>query len=110
MITVHTNNAQELIKKINELISNNKFGYWKIDDDGDYFLEDYRNKVWITCRVEEFDPTLIMFCIIRGKNTTLTKCMYAINHCNFLQALLMHFDDDITSISVSPLITKFDKC
>ena len=100
---------KEFIDKINELINEYPFGViWKIDNEGDYYLEDWQYKAWMRCKVDETNKSLVRFCIIKGRDTTLTKRMYAENHACFLQMLLNHFDNLIKSVKVSPLLSKYD--
>ena len=100
---------KEFIDKINELINGHPFGgFWKIDHEGDYYLEDWRYKAWMRCKVDETNKSLVRFCIIKGRDKTLTKGMYAENHARFLQMLLTHFDYLIKNVKVSPLLSKYD--
>lgn len=110
MIEIHLDKIkpQELVDRIKDLIDKNRFGFWKIDNEGDYYLEDWRNKAWMTCKVDETDQSLVRFCIIKSRNGEITKDMYAENHARFLQMLLVHFDDSILSINVSPLLSEHD--
>lgn len=110
MIEIHTPDPHRLVEEINEAIRNGRIATWTVDSDGDYThsLEQWKNRAWLSCRFNETDDTLLRFVIIEAREQKLSKAVYGVYHGRFAEMLLTHFDNQITSLSISPLLTQYD--
>jgi hypothetical protein len=110
MIEIKTEDPRILVSKINEAIRGGQIITWILDEDGDYThsLDQWRNKAWLRCSYDEYDETLLRFIIIEPRTLKLSKAVYGVYHGRFAEMLLTHFDSYIISLSISPLLTKYD--
>lgn len=110
MIEIHTNNPRDLVRNINVAIDEGRIATWLYDEDGDYIQNktQWIGKAWMTPMYDETDRTLLRFCIVEPKTQNLSCSTYAVYHGRFLEMLLTYFDRDILSISVSPILTRYD--
>ena len=108
MLLVHTSNPKDIIDKINEYIDHNDIFDWFVDDEGDYTLNSYKDKAWMRPQFDEADKTILRFIIVKNKNIELTKDIYSVFHCELAKVLLNKFDEIITDLYISPLLTDYD--
>lgn len=110
MIEIHTENPQGLIESINKAIRIGEIVTWSVDAEGDYThaLDQWKEKAWLRCDYDVEDEHLLRFIIIEPRMQKLTKSVYAVYHGRFSEMLLAHFDTEINSLSISPLLTKYD--
>ncbi len=106
-IHVKTDTPSELVKRIQEGISNHNIETWICDSAGDFThdTDQWRYHAWMTPYVEE---GRVVFGIICRKDRNLSITEYAIYHGRFVEMLLRHFDKTCKDIQVSPLATKYD--
>ncbi len=108
-IKVFTERPQTLLRKIREGIEDESIVTWSVDEDGDFTHDkpQWRNKAWM--RKKHIEPNkFIIFGIIGQKNRPIKKSEYAVFHGRFAEMLLSHFDEMISNIEISSLITKYD--
>lgn len=110
MIVVHTQDPHGLVDNINEAIKNGRIVTWSFDSEGDYThnLDQWKEKAWLRCVFDVTDSTLLRIVIIEPKMQKLTKAVYAVYHGRFAELLLAHFDNEITDLSITPLLSQFD--
>ena len=106
MIQVQTNDPKGLLDKIREAIENNVVVTWHLDDDGDFLptQEQWIGKAWITPLITEDAPNSLYFGIIESKQQRMTKAIYGVFLGRFAEMLLTHFDTDMKSLCISPLL------
>ena len=112
MIKVITNDSpQKLINKLNAYINSKSTNIWKIDEDGDYVLciAEYQYKAWMTID-KTFEDHAFNVCIIESKKNPMTKRVYSVYHCRFVEMLLECFDIDIDHVKITSMLDpKYDK-
>lgn len=112
MIKVITNDSpQKLINKLNAYINSKSTNIWKIDEDGDYVLciAEYKYKAWMTID-KTFEDHAFNVCIIESKKNPMTKRVYSVYHCRFVEMLLECFDIDIDHVKITSMLDpKYDK-
>ena len=106
MIRVQTNDPEGLLDKIREAIENNVVVTWHLDNDGDFLptQEQWIGKAWITPLIREGAPDSLYFGIIESKLQRMTKAIYGVFLGRFAEMLLTHFDTDMESLYISPLL------
>ncbi len=108
-IKVFTKSPRTLLRKILEGIENESITTWMVDEEGDFTHDrpQWRNKAWM--RKKHIEPKeFIIFGIVGQNNRPIKKSEYAVFHGRFAEMLLSHFDDMISNIEISSLITKYD--
>lgn len=106
MIQVRTNDPEGLLDKIREAIENKVVVTWLLDNDGDFFptQEQWIGKAWITPLIRKDVPNSLYFGIIESKLQRMTKAIYGVFLGRFAEMLLTHFDTDMESLYISPLL------
>lgn len=106
MIRVQTNDPEGLLDRIREAIENNVVVTWHLDNDGDFLptQEQWIGKAWITPLIREDAPDSLYFGIIESKLQRMTKAIYGVFLGRFAEMLLTHFDTDMESLYISPLL------
>lgn len=106
MIRVQTNDPDGLLDRIREAIENNVVVTWHLDNDGDFLptQEQWIGKAWITPLIREDAPDSLYFGIIESKLQRMTKAIYGVFLGRFAEMLLTHFDTDMESLYISPLL------
>lgn len=106
MIRVQTNDPKGLLDRIREAIENNVVVTWHLDNDGDFLptQEQWVGKAWITPLIREDEPDSLFFGIIESKLQRMTKAIYGVFLGRFAEMLLTHFDTDMESLYISPLL------
>lgn len=108
MIRIKVDNSIRFLSLLNSAIENGDIRTWSKDSDGDFIFnaEQWKYKAWMR-HVDNIDPIespFICFGIVGNNKIKMTKSLYSIYHCHFLEMLLTHFDIHIVSIEVSPLL------
>lgn len=108
-LKVYTSNPESLYKKMNDVASVGNLPTWTVDADGDFThnTTQWRGKAWFRKR-EIRDNEMIIFGLVGRRNINVTKSEYAVFHGRFAEMLLSNFDDLISKIEISSLLTKFD--
>lgn len=108
MIEIRTNNPQQFVDSINQAIREKRIVTWSVDSEGDYTLtqDQWVCKAWMTPKIEQNATNILRFGIIESKKHKLTKSIYGIFHGRFAEMLLTHFDRDIETLEISPLLKK----
>ncbi|HRF09432.1 MAG TPA: hypothetical protein PL193_12440 [Xanthobacteraceae bacterium] len=96
-----------LDKKIKAAFDDGVFSDWKLDSDGDFTFvsEEWENTAWMRPKVLE---DRIVFNILGAKSKSMTREVYAVYHCRFVEMLLSHFDTDFIRVTVTALPDKGD--
>ena len=108
-IIVKTDNPEKLRASIVSYMSDEYVSTWIIDDEEDITLdrEQWRYRAWMHMEVKD---GVLAIGIIASRRYKLTKEIYGVFHGTFLTTLLTHFDVDMQSIAVTPMLdTKYDK-
>jgi hypothetical protein len=107
-VIISTENPQELLTAIKQAIKQNRITTWSYDTDGDFThtAEQWKNKAWLSPRVED-DGRLILN-ILTPRATALSSTIYAIYHGRFIEMVLSHFDQKSTRASATALPTGND--
>lgn len=101
-LTISTPDPAKLLADIKSAIKEGKVKTWSVDGDGDFThsAEQWRYRAW-------FKPTLgiseLRLYILAPKATAISKVVYAVYHGRFIEAILSHFDTDVTSLRASSL-------
>lgn len=108
MIEIKTNSPHKLVDSINSAIEEKRIVTWHVDSEGDYTptQEQWALKAWMTPIFDSTNPQLLRFGIIESKQHKMTKAIYGVFHGRFAEMLLTHFDTDIKTIHISPLLTR----
>lgn len=108
MIQIETNSPQALLDKIKRSIEEKNIVTWFLDSDGDFspIQEQWCGKAWITSLIKEDEPDKLYFGIIESKQQKMTKTIYGVFLGRFAEMLLTHFDTDMQSLYISPLLVK----
>lgn len=109
MITITTNiNRDRLVEMINELISENRIVTWSVDGEGDYttIQPQWRYRAWMRPVDDNDDEHKLYFVIVKSKKFPMTKSLYGVFHGRFAEMLLTHFDTQITSLEISPMLVQ----
>lgn len=106
MILIKTNNPKGLLDKIQKAIEEKVIVTWFLDNDGDFSptQEQWIGKAWITPLIKEEESQSLYFGIIESKQQRMTKVIYGVFLGRFAEMLLTHFDTDMSSLSISPLL------
>lgn len=106
MIRLQTNDPEGLLDRIREAVENNVVVTWHLDNDGDFLptQEQWIGKAWITPLIREDAPDSLYFGIIESKLQRMTKAIYGVFLGRFAEMLLTHFDTDMESLYISPLL------
>lgn len=106
-IYVRTVNPHELVSSIREKINADVINSWDIDSDGDFThkSEQWKYKAWFHPYIE---VGRVVFAIWGRKRYNMSVEEYAAYHGKFVRMLLRHFDNQMTSIEVTPLASTYD--
>lgn len=101
-VTAFTKTPQTLLNSIKAAIREKKVETWTLDKDGDFTHspEQWKNKAWLTPRVEEGK---LVFWILGTKTSKMSSTVYAVYHGRFIEMLLAHFDEQLGSVTASAL-------
>ena len=93
-----------LLKGINDLIDQNRIQTWEYDTMGDYTMtpSQWREQAWMRPSVKI--GRTIKFGIIKRRDANISKEVYAVYHGRFAEMLLAHFDINIDSLEISPML------
>ncbi|MBO5427799.1 MAG: hypothetical protein J6K01_00740 [Paludibacteraceae bacterium] len=96
--------VESLLKGINDLIDNNRIQTWEYDLMGDYTMTppQWRAQAWMRPAVKV--GRTIKFGIIKRRDVNISKEVYAVYHGRFAEMLLAHFDVNIESLEISPML------
>lgn len=105
MITITTENPLTLIASIDFAMRSNVIRGWTIDGVGDYTMtSNFRgNRAWFRHRIHGNE---IQFGIIGSRSAPMDRTLYSVYHSRLIEVLLTHFDNDIQSLEVSPLLVR----
>ena len=108
MIKIKTNNPEGLLNKIKKAIEDKVIVTWFLDNDGDFSptQEQWVGKAWVTPLIKKEEPDSLYFGIIESKQQKMTKVIYGVFLGRFAEMLLTHFDTDMSSLSISPLLVE----
>lgn len=106
MIQIETNNPKELLYKIKKAIEEREVVTWFLDNDGDFSpnQEQWIGKAWITPIIKKTERNKLYFGIIESKQQRMTKVIYGVFLGRFAEMLLTHFDTDMYTLCISPLL------
>ena len=101
-ITIATSSPQQLLDNIKKAIANDKIKTWDVDGDGDFThtAQQWRYRAWLRPRVSTGSLRLT---ILAPKDTTMSKATYAIYHGRFIESVLSHFDEQVSSLHASAM-------
>jgi hypothetical protein len=91
-IIVKTDNPSGLLNAIKKAIDDKTVDTWSYDAEGDFSHtpEQWKFRAW-------FQPKLytgeLRFGILKHKDATLKRLIYGVYHGQFIEMLLMHFDE-----------------
>lgn len=103
IVQVRKSNPNQLISSLNEAIMSRSVLTWAVDNMGDYTIsrDQWRYLAWMRPYIE---GNRIIFGIIQSRKYPMTRELYGVYHGRFVATLLSHFDTDIYSLSVTPLL------
>lgn len=106
-ILIKTKFPRTIIRLIKKKIDNDEIRTWKYDREGDFTHCNIQwvNHAWFTPIYEE---NMLVMGIIGRKDRDMTQAEYAIYHGRFVELLLSHFDNRISSIEITPFPSKYD--
>lgn len=106
MIEIITEHPRCLLEKINDAIESGSIVSWTIDRDGDYspVQEQWLGKAWIRPILKEEKPNTLYFGILESRQHKMTKTVYGVFLGRFAEMLLTHFDTEMNSLYISPLL------
>lgn len=101
-VMVQTTNPANLLASIKRAIDQGHIQTWSYDADGDFTHtpDQWRNQAWLR-------PNVVLgalkFGMLNNRNVKTTKALYGIYHGRFIEALLAHFDTNMSSIGATPM-------
>lgn len=106
MIEIRTEQPRCLLEKINDAIESGSITTWAIDRDGDYYpvQEQWFEKAWVRPVLKADHPNTLYFGILESRQYRMTKAVYGVFLGGFAEMLLTHFDTDMHSLCISPLL------
>lgn len=106
MIRVQTTSPQQLVEQIKRAIADKRILTWAVDSEGDFSptQDQWIGKAWMTPVIKKEEPQTLYFGIIESRKVNMTKSIYGVFHGRFAEMLLTHFDTEITSLYISPLL------
>lgn len=106
MIKIGTENPKGLLKKINDAIESGSIVTWTIDRDGDFspIQEQWFGKAWVRPVLKDDQTDTLYFGILESKQHRMTKAIYGVFLGRFAEMLLTHFDTEMNSLQISPLL------
>lgn len=106
MIEIITEHPRDLLKKINDAIESGSIETWIIDRDGDYspVQEQWFGKAWVRPVLKTDQPNSLYFGILESRQHRMTKAVYGVFLGRFAEMLLTHFDTEMKSLCISPLL------
>lgn len=95
-----------LVKRINDLIDQNRIQTWEYDMMGDYTMtpHQWKEQAWMRPAVKA--GKTIKFGIIKRRDMNMSMEVYAVYHGRFAEMLLAHFDINIKSLEISPMLVR----
>lgn len=108
MITIETSSPRSLLENMRNAIDQGRITSWIYDDEHDFTLSRLGTvqRAWFHPRI---GTGKIRFCIVGVNGENMTSLTYAKYHSHLVNTLLRFFDDEITSISVTPNKSPFDR-
>lgn len=102
-IIIQTQNPNQLINSLNEAIISRTILTWTVDYSGDYTIsrDQWKYLAWMRHYI---DGNHLIFGIIQSRRYLMTRELYGVYHGRFVATLLSHFDTDINSINITPLL------
>lgn len=96
-VIVHTGNSHTLLEGIRFAIENGEISAWELDEDGDLTLTQskWRYKAWLHPKPES---NRLLFTMIPRSEKNVTIVEYAVYHARLVEMLLVHFEDDCSSV------------
>lgn len=96
-----------IVSHIKEMIDSGAIDTWTYDVDGDFtHVGQWRNKAWFSTHTK---GEYLTFFIIGRKNVQMELMEYSVFHGRFVELLLNHFSNIISSIEItSPLENELD--
>jgi hypothetical protein len=96
MVNVQTGAPQGLLTKIKRAIDAGHVATWEYDKDGDFTHTptQWRRKAWLRPSVES---GALVLTLIRHKEGVTTQEVYGVYHGRFIEMLLAHFRNDLTT-------------
>jgi hypothetical protein len=97
-----TVNPRKLLADFKSAIAGGQIKTWSVDADGDFThaAEQWRYKAWFRPRVTSEELQLF---ILPPRGKTISKAVYAVYHGRFIEAILTHFDQQISRAISSAL-------
>ncbi len=95
-LTIYSSSPARLLAAIRDKSRKNDLGYWHCDEEGDFTDDDRR--AWLRPVVS---INAIQFGLLGKKDEKMSTVTYAQYHGRFLSVLLIHFDKDFVSATVT---------
>jgi hypothetical protein len=98
---VLTSNPVGLLAAIKKLIADKTIATWEVDSAGDFTHspQQWRNSAWLRPTIGQ---NQLQFNIVKPKDIQLTWEVYGVYHGRFCETLIVHFHDQIGTISATP--------
>jgi hypothetical protein len=99
-IILNVSEPSQLLQRIRSGVVERKIETWKCDADGDFthVPPQWMDKAW-------FRPVLmpgsLIFGLVGVNQIKMSKGVYGVYHGRFIEMLLMHFDNDFSSVTAT---------
>jgi hypothetical protein len=99
----HTETPARLLGALKKAVDDRHVTTWTYDEDGDFThtSENWNSHAWFKPRVDE--GRKLSFYILAPNEVQLSSLTYAVYHSRLVSAMLVHFDELFSSISVSSM-------
>lgn len=106
-VRAFTSDSRYLLLALKKAIADGTITTWQIDNDGDltHTSAQWEGKAWMRPKVLE---DRLLFNIIAPKDDGVSKAVYGVYHGRLVQTLLIHFDDQINTVTATALGTSGD--
>jgi len=99
-IYITTEDPNRLLEDIRKSIDNKVVETWSIDEEGDYtHISQWKNRAWFKAHVHD---NQLQFGLIGRKDEVMSKMIYGLYHGRFSEMLLIHFDESIEQLQLTP--------
>jgi hypothetical protein len=108
-LIAETPTPKSLLRMIRAKIDSGGIATWEYDRDGDFThkASQWHRRAWFRPRIVERSRLILNILAPQGKQ--LNKVVYAVYHSEFLQLLLVHFDQRFTTARATALPTANDR-
>jgi len=99
-IIVQTPNPGALLLSVRRAVEGRRMWQWQCDSEGDFThtAMQWRFQAWLHPRV---DMGALHLGIVGPKGVPMTKGVYDVYHCNFVEMLLGNFDAQFTTVTIT---------